>query len=592
MSHREESLGEDPGHAGETMSLGWPGNAYWDPPGSAGGSVWGLKPEARSFCGNKVEEQKRLRGGRNLEEDPPRRGGQVTDVTLHYFSGCKGTCKGWKSAQDVKFSLNIDILKHRKTSHFGNNNKSQEGSINSFSIFLSSPVLFQFISLCDDVFMVSPIQVFDDDIEVGPLSQGGGSDEDCDKLLKALYDGGAITFTMLLLHISIFILSHPLYGKPRLPPAAPGDPATVQRCAGHAGDSNVQGPTSMYASADSLNRDKQDEVVLRHSFFDFDIDYFFLSLCVFAAEQQHACMFASSTSRSIMEVKERRPYCSLSKSRKDKEGQYTGSSGDSEDCAIGSQGGLRVPTQKSYSSSETLKAFDQHQDQTRLLYGTTKGHKDMVHREQDDYNRQGQHFSLRQLGICDPPSRRGLAFCSEMGLPHRGFSVGTSQDLDTDSQAVMSPERAMRLWGRGGLGKSSGRSSCLSSRSNSVLTLTDTEHENKSDSDNGSPMPSPSCPSSLTDQSHPQSANPHDNPLLGDMAEPDSEEGEEEEEEEEEEEYAARLYLPVIHGEASGRHPCEMPKPPQLTPLDMAEEQRLYSEPLADVRAPPFTAYL
>lgn len=26
----------------------------------------------------------------------------------------------------------------------------------------------------------------------------------------------------------------------------------------------------------------------------------------------------------------------------------------------------------------------------RLLYGTTKGHKDMVHREQDDYNRQGE----------------------------------------------------------------------------------------------------------------------------------------------------------------------------------------------------------
>ncbi|XP_076004192.1 teneurin-3-like [Genypterus blacodes] len=185
-----------------------------------------------------------------------------------------------------------------------------------------------------------------------------------------------------------------------------------------------------------------------------------------------------------MEVKERRPYCSLTKSRKDREGPYTGSSGDSDvDCAIGPHG-LRVPTQKSYSSSETLKAFDKHQDQTRLLYGTTKGHKDMVHREQDDYNRQGQHFSLRQLGICEPPSRRGLAFCSEMGLPHRGFSVGTAQDLDGESPAVMSPDRAMRLWGRGGLGKSSGRSSCLSSRSNSVLTLTDTEHENKSDSDN------------------------------------------------------------------------------------------------------------
>lgn len=29
-------------------------------------------------------------------------------------------------------------------------------------------------------------------------------------------------------------------------------------------------------------------------------------------------------------------------------------------------------------------------DSDRLLYGTTKGHKDMVHREQDDYNRQGE----------------------------------------------------------------------------------------------------------------------------------------------------------------------------------------------------------
>lgn len=47
-----------------------------------------------------------------------------------------------------------------------------------------------------------------------------------------------------------------------------------------------------------------------------------LSVC--AAVQQHACMFATSTTRSIMEVKERRPYCSLTKGRKDKEGPYTG----------------------------------------------------------------------------------------------------------------------------------------------------------------------------------------------------------------------------------------------------------------------------
>uniref|UniRef100_A0A8C5A5Z0 Teneurin transmembrane protein 3 n=1 Tax=Gadus morhua TaxID=8049 RepID=A0A8C5A5Z0_GADMO len=95
-----------------------------------------------------------------------------------------------------------------------------------------------------------------------------------------------------------------------------------------------------------------------------------------------------------MEVKERRPYCSLTKGRKDKERPYACSSGDSGDCGVGSQG-PRVPTQKSYSSSETLK-----------------------------------NFGLRQLGICEPAARRGLAFCSEMGLPHRGYSVGTAGELD------------------------------------------------------------------------------------------------------------------------------------------------------------------
>uniref|UniRef100_A0A671KPQ0 Teneurin-3 n=1 Tax=Sinocyclocheilus anshuiensis TaxID=1608454 RepID=A0A671KPQ0_9TELE len=173
-----------------------------------------------------------------------------------------------------------------------------------------------------------------------------------------------------------------------------------------------------------------------------------------------------------MDVKERRPYCSLTKSRREKERRYTGSSGDSEDC--------RVPTQKSYSSSETLKAFDH--DSSRLLYG---GHvKEMVHREADEYSRQGQNFNLRQLGICEPATRRGLAFCAEMGLPHRGYSVGAGSDMDTENEGVMSPERAMRLWGRG---VKSGRNSCLSSRSNSALTLTDTEHENKSDSENEQP---------------------------------------------------------------------------------------------------------
>lgn len=74
-------------------------------------------------------------------------------------------------------------------------------------------------------------------------------------------------------------------------------------------------------------------------------------------------------------------------------------------------------------------------------------------------------------------------------------------------------------------------------------------------------MPPPSCPSSVIDQSHPQSANPHDNPLLGDAAEPDSEE-EEEEGEEEEEEYAARLYLPVTHEQPPNHHGSTLPPVP------------------------------
>ncbi|XP_071263479.1 teneurin-3 isoform X4 [Salvelinus alpinus] len=249
-----------------------------------------------------------------------------------------------------------------------------------------------------------------------------------------------------------------------------------------------------------------------------------------------------------MDVKERRPYCSLTKSRRDKERRYTGSSGDSEECGSGGPG-PRVPTQKSYSSSETLKAFD-HQDSSRLLYSSRV--KEMVHREQDEYTRQGQNFNLRQLGICEPSTRRGLAFCSEMGLPHRGYSAGAGSDVDTENEGVMSPERAMRLWGRGV--KSGGRNSCLSSRSNSALTLTDTEHENKSDSDNGSPMPSSLPSPSVTDHSHsqPPSPNLHDNQsslLSSASAHPAVHESDEDEEE-----YTATLYLPVTQVTAHSHH--------------------------------------
>uniref|UniRef100_A0A8C9SYH0 Teneurin-3 n=1 Tax=Scleropages formosus TaxID=113540 RepID=A0A8C9SYH0_SCLFO len=168
-----------------------------------------------------------------------------------------------------------------------------------------------------------------------------------------------------------------------------------------------------------------------------------------------------------MDVKERRPYCSLTKSRRDKERRYTSSSAESDEC--------RVPTQKSYSSSETLKAFDH--DSSRLLYSSRV--KEMVHREADEYSRQGQNFTLRQLGITGPAARRGLAFCAEMGLPHHGYS-----DTNAEDRGVVSPGRTVHPWVGGAR---SGRSSCLSSRSNSALTLTDTEHENKSDSENELP---------------------------------------------------------------------------------------------------------
>ncbi|KAK7882998.1 hypothetical protein WMY93_029172 [Mugilogobius chulae] len=75
-----------------------------------------------------------------------------------------------------------------------------------------------------------------------------------------------------------------------------------------------------------------------------------------------------------MEVKERRPYRSLT-ARQDTERRYTSSSADSEDGK---------PNAKSYSSSETLKAFDHD---SRMVYGTRV--KDVVHHEVDEFGRPG-----------------------------------------------------------------------------------------------------------------------------------------------------------------------------------------------------------
>lgn len=98
----------------------------------------------------------------------------------------------------------------------------------------------------------------------------------------------------------------------------------------------------------------------------------------------------------------------------------------------------------------------------------------------------GTNFSLAELGICEPsPHRSG--YCSDMGLLHQGYSLSAGSDADSDTEGGMSPEHAIRLWGRG---IKSRRSSGLSSRENSALTLTDSDNENKSDDENGRPASS------------------------------------------------------------------------------------------------------
>uniref|UniRef100_A0A3B3UFP3 Teneurin transmembrane protein 4 n=1 Tax=Poecilia latipinna TaxID=48699 RepID=A0A3B3UFP3_9TELE len=159
-----------------------------------------------------------------------------------------------------------------------------------------------------------------------------------------------------------------------------------------------------------------------------------------------------------MEVKERRPYRSLT-TRQDTERRYTSSSADSEDGK---------PNSKSYSSSETLKAFDHD---SRMAYGSRAD------------------FSLRDLGFGDGLPSHVATYRSDMGLPHRDYSVSVGSDADTETDGIMSPEHAVRLWGRSNT--KSGRSSCLSSRANSNLTLTDTEHENTENDVCSNPNPPP-----------------------------------------------------------------------------------------------------
>ncbi|XP_069891005.1 teneurin-4 isoform X1 [Dipodomys merriami] len=181
-----------------------------------------------------------------------------------------------------------------------------------------------------------------------------------------------------------------------------------------------------------------------------------------------------------MDVKDRKPYRSLTR-RRDAERRYTSSSADSEEG--------KAP-QKSYSSSETLKAYDQD---ARLAYGGRV--KDMVPQEAEEFCRGGTNFTLRELGLGEVTPPHGTLYRTDIGLSHCGYSMGASSDADLEADTVLSPEHPVRLWGRS---TRSGRSSCLSSRANSNLTLTDTEHEN---TETGAPLHCSSASSTPIEQS-------------------------------------------------------------------------------------------
>ncbi|XP_044310033.1 teneurin-2 [Varanus komodoensis] len=113
-----------------------------------------------------------------------------------------------------------------------------------------------------------------------------------------------------------------------------------------------------------------------------------------------------------------------------------------------------------------------------MAVAVSLAHHSFTRKKTDEAKR--TNFTLAELGICEPsPHRSG--YCSDMGILHQGYSLSTGSDADSDTEGGMSPEHAIRLWGRG---IKSRRSSGLSSRENSALTLTDSDNDNKSDEEN------------------------------------------------------------------------------------------------------------
>ncbi|XP_062856489.1 teneurin-2 isoform X2 [Trichomycterus rosablanca] len=188
-----------------------------------------------------------------------------------------------------------------------------------------------------------------------------------------------------------------------------------------------------------------------------------------------------------MDLRERR-HRSLTRGHCAKELQFTTST-------------LDVPTQKSFRSSETLKAFEQ---EARLPYGACVAN--IVHHEADEYSRQGGNFTLAELGICEPTPHQNT-YCPNLGLLQHGYSLNAGSDADSDPEGPISPDRAMQLWSTRNV--NSRHSSGQSSRENSALTLTDSENEHKSDDEAGRTLPPSTASSSLLPPAPSPPSAPH-----------------------------------------------------------------------------------
>ncbi|XP_063059873.1 teneurin-2 [Engraulis encrasicolus] len=189
---------------------------------------------------------------------------------------------------------------------------------------------------------------------------------------------------------------------------------------------------------------------------------------------------------------------SLSRGSFRRERHYATSGPDADECCLGSP--------KAYGGGETLKAYEQ---ETRLRYGGCVA--ELVRHEREEYVRQGDNFTLADLGLCDPPSQ-SRTFHSDLTQVQHGHGyacgLGAASDNESDPDEAMTPERAVRLWSGGGL--KSRCSSGLSSRENSALTLTDSDREhNKSDDESGRPLPPTPASNLLPPAPPPPGGSPH-----------------------------------------------------------------------------------